>query len=104
MTDEIKVGQKWRHNRENTVIEIRFIDDNGYVMAKWPDGKSWSVQSDLLRTNHTLIPDTVTLSVELTRDELDHVSRCEPLGAPSSNYAHAKNKFIEAARALKETL
>jgi hypothetical protein len=82
MTDEIKVGQKWRHNRENTVIEIRFIDDNGYVMAKWPDGKSWSVQSDLLRTNHTLIPDTVL--VELSVNTVKAIAEMG-LGDPNGN-------------------
>jgi hypothetical protein len=96
MTDEIKVGSRVRHESYGGGL---VLDSKKFV--KFDQFVSVSVVAD---KDLTLIPDTVTLSVELTRDELDHVSRWEPLGAPSSNYAHAKNKFIEAARALKETL
>jgi hypothetical protein len=95
MTDEIKVGSRVRHETggDGTVVS------NPTVLVAWDNENGGRIAT--LRDKLTLIPDTVTVCVELTHDELVDKSR-EPTWAESLciNFpSHlAENKFATACK------
>jgi hypothetical protein len=71
MTEEIKVGQKWRGKAAEDEIEVRFVDDDGWAMTRLEGGTPFLVKGKYVSRNFTLIPDTVL--VELSVEDAEYL-------------------------------